>query len=336
MRFAAPVGMPVRVAGRRGWIGLGALLALGGCDADGPDPVPPAPAVVSEIEGGGADLTLTVDRDKLTIVETVALGIEVESSETDTVEFPDSTDGFGQFAAVLDESVGDRLLEDGRIVRRREYILQPFLPGDYEIPSLTVIVNQTTELSTSPISVRVESVLEDPQDADLRDISAPVDIPVPRWWWGTATMALAALLAALAWWRRRRIAARSIPRVVPPHESALAALAALLEAGLPGPEGIEDFFLRLSDIVRRYVEDRFGVRAPEQTTEEFLTAMADESAVAAEHQRLLRSFLEEADLVKFARLVPGREAVEGAVEAARNFVRQTVPDELIAPEDQRE
>ncbi len=326
-------GTPAGIAVGGGQVALAACLVLGACAA-GTDPVQQEPSVIREIAAGGSSLTLTLDRDTLTVVDTVTLGLDLESNETDRAEFPDSTEGFGQFAVILDESAGDSLLEDGRLVRRRRYVLQPFLPGEYEIPSLTVVVNDANELSTAPVMVQVESVLQDQQDSELRDIAGPVDVPVSRWWWVAAAMAFAALLLALAWWRRRS-AVRSAPRVILPHETALDALDALLADGLPGADGLKPFFLRLSDIVRRYVEDRFGLRAPEQTTEEFLAAMAAGAAIRASHQRLLRGFLEQADLVKFANAVPAREGVEGAVEAARNFVRQTVPDEPVARNDGR-
>ena len=335
MSHPIPSGGSRLVAAGRGWLVLSTCLSLGACSVDRADSPVPGPAVVRQTANGGASLTLTLDRDALTIVETLALQFEVETGETDTVEFPASGNGFGEFAVILDEPAGERLLGNSRVVRTHEYVLQPFLPGEYEIPSLTVVVNGTSELTTDPIPIAVDSVLEDPQDSELRDISEPVDVPVPWWWWVAAAIGIAAGVAALAWWRRRRLTARSAPKPVPPHESALAALDALLAAGLPAPEALKDFYLTLSDIVRRYVEERFGLRAPEQTTEEFLVAMAAEPVIRTEHQRLLRDFLEQADLVKFAKLVPGREEIEGAVEAARRFVRQTVPEELIAPENRR-
>ncbi len=325
--MTTPAGRRTRRAGAA----LALAAALCSCDAAGTGPTPAEPAVVQRVESEGARLELSLDRDALSIADSAVLRLAVESAEADRVEFPESEDGFGDFAVTRDEPVAERLLEGGAVARGREYALQPFLPGEYELPALTVLVNGSPRLVSDPIPVTVESVLEDPEAAELEDIAGPVDVPVPWWWWAVAALVAAALAAAGAYWRKRRKAALSASRVVPPHEAALAALDALLGRGLPGPDEVKRFYMRLSDIVRRYVEERFGLRAPEQTTEEFLAAMAASPAVGREHQRLLRSFLEQADMVKFAKFTPGRDEAEDAVDAARRFVRQTAPDELLAP-----
>lgn len=312
-----------------------AWASLCACTSGGGDAAETQPAIVQESEDGGARLTLSLDREVLTTAGTAILRLEVESGEAVSVEFPDSGDGFGEFAVVRDTPSVDRLLEDGRVARAREYVLQPFLPGDYELPALTVVLDGSLEISTEAVVIRVESVLEDPEDTELRDISEPVDVPAPWWWWVLGAAGVAAALTAALWWLRRRRAARAVPRVVTPDEAALAALDALAAGGLPGAAEVKAFYLRLSDIVRRYVEERFGLRAPGQTTEEFLAAMAASPAIRASHQRLLRGFLEQADMVKFAKFAPGKEEIGASLDAARRFVRQTVPEELIAPEKVR-
>ncbi len=93
---------------------------------------------------------------------------------------------------------------------------------------------------------------------------------------------------------------------------------------------IESFFVAISAIVRRYLEDRFDLRAPELTTEEFLALAGSASSLSHDHQHLLRDFLRQADLVKFAgvhasagrdpaversgRPLPGRDARERAAD----------------------
>jgi hypothetical protein len=81
--------------------------------------------------------------------------------------------------------------------------------------------------------------------------------------------------------------------------------------------------VRLSAIVRTYVEGRFRLRAPEMTTEEFLQAAQSSRELPAEYRSRLNEFLREADLVKFARHVPTMEQGERAFDAARDFVTRT-------------
>lgn len=309
------------------WV-LGAALAACGPGA-GPEEGQPPPAVTQLQEHGGARLELTLERDSLTTAETVGLRLEVECAESDTVEFPDADSGFGVFSVIRDRQLPARLAADGRLLRGREYELQPFLPGEYEVPALTVRLNGGLEISSEPVQVTVESVLEDPESAELLDIGDAVDVPAPRWWWAGTSLGVAAALAGLAWWLKRRRTRREEPPPVAAHEAALAALEELLAGGLPSGAAMKGFYLALSDIVRRYIEERFGLRAPEQTTEEFLSAMAETPVIRRDHQALLRAFLQQADMVKFAQFQPRRHEAGEAGAAARRFIEQTVPDEML-------
>lgn len=116
-----------------------------------------------------------------------------------------------------------------------------------------------------------------------------------------ALIALGAVLAAaLLWTLGSRIAfARKIRRMTP-RERALRELAMLLDRGLPEQGLFKDFYIELTLVVRRYIERRHGIRAPEQTTEEFLTAAAAHPGFRAEAVLGLKAFLTAADLVKFA------------------------------------
>ncbi len=90
-----------------------------------------------------------------------------------------------------------------------------------------------------------------------------------------------------------------------------------------GREQIDAFFVELSAIVRWYLENRFDLRAPELTTEEFLTAMSSSPDLADTHQPLLRDFLRRADLVKFANFVPDDSDIDDSVDSARRFLDDT-------------
>jgi hypothetical protein len=96
----------------------------------------------------------------------------------------------------------------------------------------------------------------------------------------------------------------------PAHVLALAALEHVQHQDLMGQERIEEFYVRVSAILRRYVELRFGLRAPEQTTEEFLVSALATGGLIAAHRDLLETFLQHCDLVKFARHRPTPGAME--------------------------
>ena len=65
----------------------------------------------------------------------------------------------------------------------------------------------------------------------------------------------------------------------------------------------------------RYVEGRFGIRAPEQTTKEFLQAARHHPSIREDHQRMLAAFLRAADMVKFAAQRPGPAECDRGIDA---------------------
>ena len=91
----------------------------------------------------------------------------------------------------------------------------------------------------------------------------------------------------------------------------------------PGAETMDAFYVQLSLIVRRYLENRFSLRSPELTTEEFLNEMGRSPDLARSHQQLLRDFLVQADLVKFAGHRPEAEVVAESIAAAERFLEDT-------------
>ena len=91
----------------------------------------------------------------------------------------------------------------------------------------------------------------------------------------------------------------------------------------PAAETADAWFVELSAIVRRYLEQRYDIRAPELTTEEFLLVATARPELTADHRRLLTSFLERCDRVKFAGYRPAAGESMATHEAARGFVEDT-------------
>ncbi len=144
-----------------------------------------------------------------------------------------------------------------------------------------------------------------------------------------------ALLAALAAWALARLARRLIRavrrRLLSPRDRALLELSDLVARGLIGRGEFKAFFLELTGIVRRYIERAHRIRAPEQTTEEFLNAAARDPRFRPDVLATLRRFLETADLVKFAAYRPDPGAADRAHATAVEYIR--TDERLSAPAD---
>ncbi len=219
----------------------------------------------------------------------------------------------------------------GRQVVSRWYELVGYTPGNRLVRSPPVLYRLPgEELKEAPADealVEIESLLARPgAGTDIRDIKGPEEVPVDRRPYYLAGGALALLLVVGAVLHRllnrpRRQAAAPPPP--PPHLVAREALERLRARKLIEHGAFKDYFSGLSGIVRTYLEQRFAVRAPEMTTEEFLLSTARQGVLERSHRALLGEFLAESDLVKFARHVPTIADSERAYVAARRFVDET-------------
>lgn len=180
---------------------------------------------------------------------------------------------------------------------------------------------------TERVDFHVESVIPKDAGAELKPPLLEKLDPLPdsagrRWPWVLVGLLVVAGVAAAVgfpmWSRWRQMARRRSA-----YEIARGRLEQLLRKPRPTAEKLDVFFVELSGIVRRYLEDRFELRAPELTTEEFLGSVSDSPDLTQDHQMLLREFLRQADLVKFAGVQPSGEDVEQSIGAARRFLEET-------------
>ena len=163
---------------------------------------------------------------------------------------------------------------------------------------------------------------------DIRGIKPPVEIPY-EWLWLWITLIVIALLVAgvIAWLmlRKKNSLAEAAP-VVPPHIRAKQKLAEAL-AFLTDPNR---FCTEVSNTLRVYLEERFELRAPERTTEEFLIELQGSKHLTLDQKQSLREFLQSCDLVKFARHEPTETTLRQLHDAALRLVDETQFDPISA------
>jgi hypothetical protein len=158
---------------------------------------------------------------------------------------------------------------------------------------------------------------------DIRDIKPPLPI-ASGWawlWWTLGALALAVILFILwRWWRNRKDDVYVAPPI-PAHTRAKQKLEeALALIGEP-----KTFCILVSDTIRSYLEERFTFHAPERTTEEFLRELSDTDLLLPEQKGSLGRFLENCDLVKFAKYEPGETELRELHRAAVTLVEETEP-----------
>ena len=244
-----------------------------------------------------------------------------------TVDWPRL--GEGKKVVVVDQGF-DRLDHTTSVAR---WSLRSYELGEHAVWSgrVATVDGQGTrvELPLPALSVQVQSILPEAGE-QLRDAKGLLHWPRPPMTKFMLALGVIGLLAVLLgllvrWWLGRRHQLEAPPPPTPAHEKALAALADLEQRTDFARADAELFFVEVSAIVRRYVEDRFQLRAPEQTTEEFIRATSTSSLLNSDHKRLMEDFLVESDLVKFARHRPGADRMKHALGAAYRLVRETIP-----------
>lgn len=165
--------------------------------------------------------------------------------------------------------------------------------------------------------------------AKLHDIKDPIVIHSP-WMWvrtGLVIVILGAFVALAWWWWKRNRKPEPAGPVESPADRARRRLTAVLDV-IHDPER---FATRVSEIARTYLEERFGLHAPERTTEEFLSELTTSVSLDSRHKELLAGFLTSCDLVKFARAEPGRAELEDLHASAERLVEETAPMLLVPP-----
>jgi hypothetical protein len=323
---------------------VGACLALlfgcadGGDGAAGARTTPVEWQVQRSAAKDGVALTIRLDRDRITTAQWLTLEVAVDAAEGRAVQLPapEEVEG-GSLRVERMHTAPPELVEEGTVRWLRRYELQPFLAGSYSVPALQVAVGgPDTTLATEPIPVAVVSVVDAAETAPRpREVQDPVAV-APRTTqivlFAAVGLAVAgAVAAAVVWWRRRAARRRAQEALVPPHEAALRALRELAAGDLPERAPLA-FHHAVADVVRRYLEQRFAVRAPERTTEELMLTVAGADWLDDVQRRALHTFLARCDQVKFAGARPPAAAARDLIDTASDLVTalRLVPEELEA------
>jgi len=142
--------------------------------------------------------------------------------------------------------------------------------------------------------------------------------------WAAIALAAIVLAALIIWWvrrRRARIVVTEPKVVIPPDVIALAELDRIGTLGLIERSEFKSYYTLVTDCVRRYIGARFDVETMDRTTHELL----DELSRRDTSVEGLGALLDEADLVKFAKLKPDAPIAVRALENARGIVVATKP-----------
>ena len=283
--------------------------------------------VTADLSKNGISLTVTSSPDRVDVARDFEVTVKAVAPAGITVQLPDLRDRFRGFSVAEDFAEDPVTDADGatayvsrwRLVPgpcEKSYRLAPFVVA-LRGASAPVESFYTAAVHFEPPAAR--ETVTGGIEVDPKKDFPPLSWKLVRW----CALALAALAAAVAcvWWTVRKILQKLREHRMSPIERAMLELDRLLKKGLPGRGRYKDFYVELTMVVRRYIQRRHAVRAPNLTTAEFLRAAAENPAFTRAALDELRQFLESADMVKCAGVDATPEMADSATGKARDYLQ---------------
>ncbi len=274
------------------------------------------------------------------------LHIEASQPKALRLQFPEFKDTIITNIEIVESIPADTLVNGDRITISKDYIITSFDSGFYYFEPFEILVDSQFgggSIATSPLVLRVITFQIDTAQS-IFDIKEPLEVPyefreiVP---WVVGGILLVLLILGIIYLTRRLLQKEPIlpapkPKPVEPaHVIALRELQLLKEEKLWQTDRIKPFYTRLTDVLRVYIEGRYGVPAMEETSHDIIREMKAHLSERDGAMRNLVQILQTADLVKFAKSKPLPNENDLCMMNAILFVEQTRPVEVTSLEEKR-
>ena len=283
-------------------------------------------------------ITATVEEKEFHVGDRIELTLIVENAKDFEVLLPDKPENLGDFTFIEVHPIEAKWPRKPKV--GRQYILSIYETGNHVIPPIQVNYKSAEEIdwktAESPqVPIEVKSLLTG-DDKDIKDLKGLIMYGSELWKMiliMTAIFIFILLLLGVWLWKKKIIFIGGGKRKKTAYEIAYEQLKELQRLDLPGKGLVKEYYTKLSDIIRHYLEDRFSFRAPEMTTEEFMEAIKNSSKLIKGHKETLKEFLVHCDMVKFAKYGPTPLEMLDVFHAAERLVDQTrLEDEKEAEE----
>lgn len=281
------------------------------------------------------------DTSRILIGDHVNIFLELNQAGDQSYEFPVFLDTLIDKVEILSVSPVDTLVLEDRLKLRQHLVVTSFDTGFYVIPPFVFYDRQNDDsLRSNALPLEVFT-MEIDTTKGITDIKMPINVPI-RFREIVPYILVALLLLSLAiffWYyykKRQNKEPEPLVREKPAEPAHLWALRELdkLSAEKLWQKGkIKLFHSRLTDVIRTYIEFRFGIPAMEHTTQETIDACASRKEISVDNCSNLQSMLELADLVKFAKWNPLPDENESSLQLAYDFVFKTKLLETLRKED---
>lgn len=259
-----------------------------------------------------------------TIGDTLTGKVEVVSVSPIDTTFPDKTNS-------------------SKIFQHQKVTISVYDSGYYAVPGFEFILNDdtTNSIYTNPLFIEVHTVPTDTSATKLKDIKPPFEEKFNWKWyldyiyWGLGILVLTIIVFFIVRRYNRKntneILEPEKPKI-PAHITALAALEKIKEEKIWKDGKVKEYYSAISDTIRLYIEERFGLNALESTTDEIMTAFRTQ-VVDKDSKDKLQQLLTLSDLAKFAKMTPIEDEHNFTLKNAFDFVNGTKRDDPMVIED---
>jgi hypothetical protein len=278
-----------------------------------------------------------------TIGDPIRVDLLITMPEGCHVEIPSPGSPIGDFT-ILDFFPGPTIPDNGTSEKqsppsRTQAVASPqhharivaaiYKTGTFTVPpfrmKLHTADDKEIEFSSPPLRIEIRSVLNE-KNQNLIDLKKQAEI-TERWPWLRWGLPAACLISAyvlilgiVLWIVLRRKRRRPFPlfpaQVRDLLDLAEADLKNLLARGLPESGREKQFYIQLSEIVKRILEAGYKIPTAEQTTSEIMSSLHKISELEPENTGPIESFLVRCDAVKFAKYIPSGLEHEAAIKEA--------------------
>ena len=302
-------------------------------------------ALLNLLPAGDAFLRPLQQRDSILVADQLAYGFRLDSVQAGTfVGLPD-------FSATSNDTLtlvrtwqldttwlkGHKKAKD-LFALEASIVLAPFEEGKYALPDIPVLRKKGAAVDTlifKGLEMEVKTIPIDTATFKPHDLKGQIRYPLtfgevaP---WAADVLAFAALLALGIWYARKKAAEKGgkNARRDPAYIVALRELEKYRGDKYWAPEKQKTFYSGITDALKAYMEERFGVDAPEMTTAELFSALKGEKDITPEMYQALKELFETADFVKFAKHAASDKENADAVPLAVRFVVDTHESEAEA------
>ena len=252
----------------------------------------------------------------------ILIGEQVNFTISNTITETNIWPTYTEFLVEGVEIIKEGKLDTAKNIISQNFIITAWDSGSYYIPSISFSDNSKTE----GLLLNVQSIILE-EGAELADIKQPMQAPIGwsdiwPWLFGILILALIIyLLIKYVFNKKEKVKIKKPKMIIPADITALKQLTTLEDAKVWQAGNIKEYHTEISEIIRRYTENRFDFIALELTTDEIISELKNK--VDNEQLANITILLQRADLAKFAKSKPDEDENKESMQLAKHFVGKT-------------